>query len=126
MMDKVCPACGLCVANCPVEQAGGASFLRRIIEGAEASAWLCASCWLCQMVCPEELDIHALMIQARRREPAPVSYSESFRRVLETGCALPIPDDLDAVRREWDLSPVTLIPRATLRRLLDEDDDDDE
>jgi len=125
-MNNVCLACGLCVVDCPVERAGGASFLRRIIEGEEGSAWLCASCWLCQAACPEEVDIHARMIQARRGEPAPASYSGSYRRVLETGCALPTPDDLNAARREWGLPPVTLISCETLRQLLNEDDNDSE
>ena len=65
------------------------------------------------------------MFQARRSESAVPAYESSYHRVLDTGYALPLPRDLNSIRREHTLPPMTLIPMATLRRLLLEEKDDE-
>jgi heterodisulfide reductase subunit C len=128
-MDNIkCLACGICIERCPVEQAGGKSFLRRLLQDEDGSAWVCTSCWLCQAVCPENLDIRTLIFKARRDGAPPPAHSGSYHRVLETGYALPIPGDLDDIRHAHGLPPLKPIPLTTLRRLLllEKIDDEDE
>jgi heterodisulfide reductase subunit C len=110
-----------------VERAGGKSFLRRLWDEEGGSAWVCTSCWLCQAVCPADIAIRELMFQCRREEAPTPAYGGSYHRVLETGYALPMPNDLNDIRRQYNLPPVMLIPLKTLRcLLLDEKEDEDE
>jgi hypothetical protein len=70
------------------------------------------------------------MMQYRLHQQAenpPPDYAESYRRALETGYALKIPCDLDDIRSNCGLPPMTLIPATTLRcLLLDEKEEWDE
>jgi heterodisulfide reductase subunit C len=89
-------------------------------EATDFSVWLCSSCWRCQEACPEGIDIHRLMMEARRREAPPVWYGTSFERILVTGLALGLTQEhLDRLRADRDLDAVTLPPSGLARRLLD-------
>ena len=81
-MDKMdaCLQCGLCVEVCPVERSGASSFLARLMGEStpEAATWRCTSCWLCQAACPLNLDIHSLVIAARRESDAPPAYAGGY------------------------------------------------
>jgi heterodisulfide reductase subunit C len=88
-------------------------------EASDYSVWLCSSCWRCTEACPSGVDIHRLMMEERRREPAPVWYRESFERVLATGLALEVSQSsLDALRADRGLEDVRLAPQGVASRLL--------
>jgi heterodisulfide reductase subunit C len=87
------------------------------------SVWLCSSCWRCTEACPSGVDIHCLMMAARRRQPAPAWYQASFECVLATGQALEVSQaDLNALRSDHGLEQVRLAPGRLAARLLRGDD----
>ena len=116
-----CIECGTCVTVCPVEMVGGHAIVTFLAdpEATDYSVWLCSSCWRCQEACPAGVNVYELMMQARRREPAPAGYRASFESVLACGLALEVAqDDLDPVRAAWGLEPVRLPPPDLVRSLL--------
>lgn len=120
-----CLQCGSCVQVCPVEKVGGHAIVTFLSDpdATDYSVWLCTSCWRCQEICPEGVDIHRLMMEQRRREQAPAGYQESFESVLACGLALEVPqEELDQVRAAWGLEPVRLPPPSLARTLLHGDE----
>ena len=113
-----CTACGLCRDACIVERLGGHSITSFLCGEEEYSAWQCASCWRCQEVCPEGVDIHSLMMVKRREEKAPEGHEANFRSVLQSGYALPIGEAINQARSSYDLDAVQLIPADWVRVLL--------
>lgn len=113
-----CTQCGLCRNVCIVERLGGHSITSFLCGEEEYSSWQCSSCWRCQEVCPEGVDIHSLMMAKRREEEAPAAHEANFRSVLESGYALPIGDAINESRRSYDLDAVQLIPAEWVMVLL--------
>jgi heterodisulfide reductase subunit C len=116
-----CIECGTCVTVCPVEMVGGHAIVTFLADpdATDYSVWLCTSCWRCQEACPAGVNVYELMMQARRREPAPAGYQASFESVLACGLALEVAqEDLDPVRAAWGLEPVRLPPPGLVRSLL--------
>lgn len=116
-----CLHCGSCVKVCPVEKVGGHAIVTFLADpdATDYSVWLCTSCWRCQEICPEGVDIHRLMMEQRRREQAPAGYQASFESVLACGLALEVPqEELDQVRAAWELEPVRLPPPGLARTVL--------
>ncbi len=116
-----CIQCGTCVSVCPVEKVGGHAIVTFLADPTETdfSVWLCTSCWRCQQACPVGVDIYGLMMAYRRRSPAPGGYLEAYRRVLETGMALPIlQQTLDELRAAWGLERVLLPTSEVVQSLL--------
>jgi heterodisulfide reductase subunit C len=118
---EACLRCGTCVTVCPVEMVGGHAIVTFLADpdATDYSVWLCTSCWRCQEACPAEVKIYELMMQARRREAAPVGYQASFESVLACGLALEVSqEELDQVRAAWGLEPVRLPSPDLVRSLL--------
>lgn len=116
-----CIQCGACVAVCPVETVGGHAIVSFLADpdATDYSVWLCTSCWRCQEACPADVDIYGLMMEQRRREPAPAGYRAAFEHVLACGLALEVSqEELDRMRTAWGLEPVALPPRDLARILL--------
>lgn len=113
-----CTHCGQCREVCIVERLGAHSITSFLSGEEEYSSWLCSSCWRCQEVCPEGVDIHSIMMAKRRQEKAPGAHEANFRSVLESGYALPIGDATNEARRFYDLDPVQLVPAEWVRVLL--------
>lgn len=113
-----CTQCGLCRDVCIVERLGGHSITSFLCDEEEYSSWLCSSCWRCQEVCPEGVDIHSVMMARRREEQAPGAHEANFRRVLQSGYALPLDDGINEWRRTHDLDAVQLIPARWVGVLL--------
>ncbi len=122
---EACLQCGACVAVCPVEMVGGHAIVTFLAdpESTDYSVWLCTSCWRCQEACPQGVDIYGLMMEQRRREPAPDGYRAAFASVLACGLALEIPqEELDHMRAAWGLEAVRLPPPDLARALLRADE----
>ncbi len=120
-----CIQCGTCVTVCPVEMAGGHAIVTWLANPAASdySVWLCTSCWRCQESCPGGVNIYELMMEQRRREPAPPGYRAAYESLLSGGLALKIsPEELDQVRAGWGLEPVELPPPGLARALLQGDE----
>ena len=120
-----CIQCGTCVTVCPVEMVGGHAIVTFLADpdATDYSVWLCTSCWRCQEACPEGVDIYGLMMEQRRREPAPAGYQAAYESVLACGLALAVPqEELDQVRAAWGLEPVRLPPPDLARTLLCDDE----
>lgn len=120
-----CLQCGTCVTACPVEMVGGHAIVTFLAnpEATDYSVWLCTSCWRCQEACPEGVDIYGLMMEQRRREPAPAGYQAAFESILACGLALEVPQgELDQLRAAWGLEPVRLPPSDLARTLLRADE----
>ena len=114
-----CTRCGLCRDVCLVEKLGGHSITSFLCGEDDYSAWLCSSCWLCQEVCPADVDIHAIMMEKRREEKAPIGHRQNLVNVLRFGYALPIDDGINELRGFHGLEAVHLIPRKTVKILLE-------
>lgn len=123
---EACLGCGLCVDVCPVERAGGRAFVSSLAgDGSEAQtggAWLCTSCWQCQEACPAGVEIHTLMMEQRRREPAPEGYQRAFESVLRCGYALTVGPEVNGIRAACGLEPFELVPPGRVRMLLGKGD----
>jgi heterodisulfide reductase subunit C len=116
-----CLHCSSCVQACPVEKVGSHAIVTFLADpdATDYSVWLCTSCWRCQEICPEGVDIHRLMMEQRRREQAPAGYQAAFESVLACGLALEVPqEELDQARAAWGLEPVRLPPPGLARPLL--------
>lgn len=114
-----CTRCGLCREVCLVEKLGGHSITSFLCGDDDYSAWLCSSCWLCQEACPADVDIHAIMMEKRREEKAPTGHRQNLVNVLRFGYALPIDDGINELRGFHGLEAVDLIPRETVKILLE-------
>lgn len=117
---KNCTQCGLCAQVCMVERLGGRSIASFLNGREQYSPWLCSSCWSCQEVCPESIDIHQLMLEKRREKEAPEGYRRSLRNILECGYSLPLNEEINQNRRSYGLGPVELIPQGWIKSLLRE------
>jgi heterodisulfide reductase subunit C len=115
---KDCTQCGQCREVCLVERLGAHSITSFLSGEENYSSWLCSSCWRCQEVCPEGVDIHSIMMLKRREEEAPEVHEANFRNVLGSGYALPISEKINESRRLYDLDAVQLIPAEWVRVLL--------
>lgn len=116
-----CLQCGLCVTVCPVEMVGGRAIVS-FLAGEETaySVWACTSCWRCQEACPAGVDIHGLMMDRRRRGPAPEGYQQAFENILACGYALCVGPEVNEVRALWGLEAAERVPPARVRTLLKE------
>jgi heterodisulfide reductase subunit C len=113
-----CTRCGLCRDVCIVERLGGHSITSFLCGEKEYSSWLCSSCWRCQEACPEGVDIHSVMMAKRREEEVPGACQANFRRLLESGYALPMDETINEWRRFYGLDEVKPIPAEWVRVLL--------
>lgn len=113
-----CTQCGLCREVCIVERLGAHSITSFLSGEKEYSSWLCSSCWRCQEVCPEGVDIHAIMMTKRREEDPPAAHEANFRNVLQWGYALPIDERINELRRMHGLDAVQLIPEERVKTLV--------
>lgn len=117
-----CTQCGLCVENCPVEMVGGRTLLSFLANTAPEAAnpWLCNSCWRCQEVCPAAIDIHSLIMEARRGGAAPEGFYRAYQNVLVCGYALCLGPEVDELRRTSGLELFEPVPPERVRHLLEE------
>ncbi len=113
-----CLGCGLCVTVCPVETVGGHAIVSFLAGDPVYDVWLCTSCWRCQEACPAGVDIHELMMEARRRRSAPEGYRQAFENVLACGYALCVGPEVNEGRALWGLEPVELAPPGRVRAVL--------
>jgi len=113
-----CTQCGLCREVCIVERMGAHSITSFLSGDDDYSSWLCSSCWRCQEVCPQGVDIHAIMMVKRREEEPPAGYEANFRNALQSGYALPIGEGINELRRIHGLDAVRLIPVEWVEILL--------
>ena len=89
------------------------------LDATDYSVWLCTSCYRCQEICPEGVDIRGLMMKQRRREQAPDGCQVAFESVLACGLALEVAqEELDQMRAGWGLKPARLPPPGLARALL--------
>ncbi|HDQ71285.1 MAG TPA: 4Fe-4S dicluster domain-containing protein [Chloroflexi bacterium] len=119
-----CIQCGLCVEACPVEKVGGHAIVTFLTNPAadDYSVWLCSSCWRCHEVCPVNVDIYGLMMAQRRREDPPAGYRDAYERLLRTGWALAIDQEmLDQMRADEGLEALELPPADLVEALLDDE-----
>ena len=117
-MIEHCTRCGLCREVCLAEKLGGHTITSLLSGGDEYSAWLCSCCQLCQEVCPEGVDIHAVMMGERRREAPPEPHRRSFQHVLRYGYAFPITEEINELRAAHGLDPLELVSAERVRLLL--------
>jgi len=117
-MVENCTRCGLCMEVCLAERLGGHTITSLLNGGERYSAWLCSSCWLCQEVCPEGVDIRQVMMCERRQEAVPEPYRRSFENVLRYGYAFPITEEINAMRAAYGLDAVELISVERVQLLL--------
>lgn len=113
-----CTQCGLCRDVCIVERLGAHSITSFLSGEKEYSSWLCSSCWRCQEVCPQGVDIHAIMMAKRRDVEPPPHHLSNLVSVLSFGYALPVDDSINESRRFHGLDAVDLIPAESLKVLL--------
>ncbi|HJX37609.1 MAG TPA: hypothetical protein VJ714_03315 [Anaerolineae bacterium] len=114
-----CTRCGLCREACIVEKLGAHSITSFLCGDEDFSAWLCSSCWRCQEVCPEGVDIHAIMMEKRREEEAPTGHRANLVNVLSFGYALPVENAANELRRFHGLEAVQLISKQAVETLLE-------
>jgi heterodisulfide reductase subunit C len=77
-----CTQCGLCREVCIVESMGAHSITSFLCGDEDYSSWLCSSCWRCQEVCPEGVDIHAVMMEKRREEEPPTGHEVNAVKLM--------------------------------------------
>ncbi len=115
-----CTHCGLCREACIVERLGARSITSFLCGDDDYSSWLCSSCWRCQEVCPQEVDIHTVMMKKRREEEAPPRYRAIMTNVRQSGYALMIDEKINEMRRMHGLQPLELVPAEWIEALLSE------
>lgn len=113
-----CTKCGLCREVCIVERLGAHSITSFLLGEDNYSSWLCSSCWRCQEVCPQGVDIHAIMMEKRRGEEPPAGHRTNSARVLQSGYALTIGEEINEMRRHHDLEAVEFVPAEWIKALL--------
>jgi heterodisulfide reductase subunit C len=113
-----CTRCGLCREACIVERLGAHSITSFLCGEEEYSSWLCSSCWRCQEVCPQGVDIHAIIMEKRRQEEPPAGHESNLVNVLRLGYALQVDDSVNELRRFHGLDEVQLIPAEWVKVLL--------
>ncbi len=113
-----CTRCGLCREVCIVERLGAHSITSFLCGEEEYSSWLCSSCWRCQEVCPQGVDIHSIIMEKRRQEEPPAGHESNLVNVLAFGYALQVDDSVNELRRFHGLDEVQLIPREWVKILL--------
>ena len=118
-----CTKCGLCREVCIVERMGAHSITSFLCGDEDFSSWLCSSCWRCQEVCPQGIDIHSIMMAKRRQEGPPVGHKANFRSVLQSGYALPMGQETNELRKIHGLDEVKFIPVRWLEILLHRQED---
>jgi heterodisulfide reductase subunit C len=114
-----CTQCGLCRDVCIVERLGAHSITSFLCGEEGYSSWLCSSCWRCQEVCPQGVDIHSIMMEKRRDEEPPPHHLSNLASVLSFGYALPVDETINDLRRLHGLEAVRLIPKQALETLLE-------
>lgn len=113
-----CTQCGLCREVCIVERMGAHSITSFLSGDEEYSSWLCCSCWRCQEVCPQGVDIHAIIMIKRREEEPPAGHEAIFRNVLQYGYALPMGEGINEWRKIHGLGEMEPIPVEWVETLL--------
>jgi heterodisulfide reductase subunit C len=120
-MDELladCTRCGLCREVCIVERLGGHSITSFLCGEKDYSSWLCSSCWRCQEVCPQAVDIHTIMMLKRREQAPPAGHEANLVNVMRLGYALQMEDDINELRRFHGLDAVQFIPAEWVETLL--------
>lgn len=115
---EACLGCGLCVTVCPVEMVGGHAIVSLLAGESDHDVWFCTSCWRCQEACPGGVDIHGLMMEQRRQQPAPEGYRRAWENVLACGYALRPSPEVNELRAAWGLEPMELVPPEQVRAVL--------
>lgn len=115
---KGCTQCGLCREACIVERLGAHSITSFLCGEDDYSSWLCSSCWHCQEVCPQEVDIHSIMMAKRRQEQPPPAHEAILVNALRFGYALPVDETVNELRRLHGLEAVEFVPGEWLEILL--------
>jgi heterodisulfide reductase subunit C len=119
---EACVECSLCATVCPVEKVGGSAIVSFLAEGMSElppfGVWLCTSCWRCQEVCPQGVDIYGMMMGQRRRGSPPEGYRQAFENILACGYTLCIRPEVNELRAAWGLEPVEPAPPECVRMLL--------
>ena len=113
-----CTRCGLCREVCIVEKMGSHSITSFLCGEEEYSSWLCSSCWRCQEVCLQGVDIHSVMMEKRRDEEPPPGHQANLVNVLRSGYALPMDSKVNSSRMFHGLEAVQLIPAEWVEILL--------
>jgi heterodisulfide reductase subunit C len=116
---KGCTQCGLCREVCIVERLGAHSITSFLGGEEEYSSWLCSSCWRCQEVCPQGVDIHSIMMEKRRDEEPPPGHEAILVNALRFGYALPVDETVNELRRLHGLEAVQLISKQAVETLLE-------
>jgi heterodisulfide reductase subunit C len=114
-----CTQCGLCREVCIVEKLGAHSITSFLCGEEEYSSWLCSSCWRCQEVCPQGVDIHSIMMEKRREEEPPAGHQSNLVNVLSFGYALPVDQTINELRHFHGLDAVEFLSQAQLEVLLE-------
>jgi len=92
---KLCFACGLCTASCPVSdidpEYNPRKIIRMVLLGMREQVlssdfvWLCTQCYTCQAHCPQDVNfsdvMKALRIMAVREGHVDASFVEQIRRI---------------------------------------------
>jgi heterodisulfide reductase subunit C len=118
---KNCTRCGLCREVCIVEGLGGHSITSFLCGETDYSSWLCSSCWRCQEVCPQGVDIHSIMMLKRREQEPPAGHEASLVNVMRFGYALPMDERVNQLRRFHGLDEMQFIPAGWVEILLQGD-----
>jgi heterodisulfide reductase subunit C len=114
-----CTQCGLCREVCIVEKMGAHSITSFLCGEEEYSSWLCSSCWRCQEVCPQGVDIHSIMMEKRREEEPPAGHESNLVNVLSFGYALPVDQSINELRHFHGLETVEFLSQGQLKTLLE-------
>ena len=115
-----CTQCGLCREVCIVERLGAHSITSFLCGDEEYSSWLCSSCWRCQEVCPQGVDIHAVMMLKRREQEPPTGHEANLVNVMRLGYALELDDKVNELRLFHGLDAVQLVSVESVEILLHE------
>ena len=115
---KECNQCGICLESCIVFKNGKASFLAELNEMSVTGAWNCVNCWKCIEICPQEVNIYALMMERRRQEDIPRIIGQTINNIIKTGCAMTL-RGINQIREMYGLKPVRLIEDRELTILLE-------